>query len=206
MSERPTPPRIVVAGGGVAAVEAVLALRALAGPRPAITMLAPDRAFSPPAASVATPFGFGRPPELELEAFAADYAVELHRGTLTQVDRLAHTVIGANGHAFEYDHALIAVGARRRAAVRGALTFRGPGEIEAVEAVLDDVVAGRARRLVIAIPSTSSWSLPGYELAVMAAVELRSRGVREPDVALVTPELRPLEVFGPAASDAVEQL
>src|SRR3954447_15634777 len=40
----------------------------------------------------------------------------------------------------------------------------------------------------------------------MAAVELRSRGVADPDIALVTPEPRPLEVFGEAAGDAVASL
>jgi sulfide:quinone oxidoreductase len=50
------------------------------------------------------------------------------------------------------------------------------------------------------------WSLPAYELAIMAAVDLRSRGVRDPDVALVTPERHPLEVFGEAAGEAVATL
>ena len=58
------PPHIVIAGGGVAAVEAVAALRALAGPLPRITLLAPEAQLTPRAASVAAPFGFGAPAPL----------------------------------------------------------------------------------------------------------------------------------------------
>src|SRR5215204_5343555 len=140
-------PRVVVIGGGVAALEAVLALRALAGPLPAIALLTPDREFAPPAASVATPFGFGAPPTLSLDRFATDHAVELHRGMLGAVDVAERLAVPVAGEPLAYDHLVIAVGARRRAAVRGALTFRGPAEAEAVEAILDDVASGRARRL-----------------------------------------------------------
>ncbi len=202
MTREPNP-RVVVIGGGVAALEAVLALRALTGRRPAITLLAPDREFAPPAASVATPFGFGLPPTISLDAFAADHGVELHRGMLGEVDVAGHVAVRVAGEPLPYDHLLIAVGARRRAAVRGALTFRGPGEVESVEAILDDVVAGRARRVALVVPSPATWPMPAYELAIMAAIELRSRGVTDAEIAVVTPEGRPLELFGPAAGDAV---
>ena len=202
----PTRPHVVVVGGGVAALEAVLALRALAGTRPAITLLAPEEEFSPPAASVATPFGFGMPAPLPLEPFAADHGVELRRGLLGEVDTHARVAVPMGGEPIAYDHLLIAVGARRRAAVRGALTFRGPGEVEAVERLIGDLASGRARRLAIAVPSSAAWPLPAYELAIMAAVELRSRGVKAPDVCVVTPEEHPLEVFGPEAGGAVATL
>ena len=60
--------------------------------------------------------------------------------------------------------------------------------------------------LAVAVPSSATWSLPAYELAIMAAVELRSRGVPDPDVSVVTPEAHPLEVFGAAAGEAVAGL
>jgi sulfide:quinone oxidoreductase len=40
----------------------------------------------------------------------------------------------------------------------------------------------------------------------MAAVELRSRGLDAPDIALVTPEAQALEIFGPGAAEAVVAL
>ena len=206
MSAKPPAPRVVVAGGGVAALEAILALRALAGRRPSITLLTPELEFAPPAASVASPFGFGPPAALALEPLAASYGVHLRHGTLESVDTTRRVAIAADGAPLEYDHLLIAVGGRRRAAVPGALTFRGPGDVDRVEALLDDMAAGRAERLVVAVPSRETWPLPAYELAIMAAVELRSRGLDAPDIALVTPEAQPLEVFGPAAAEAVVAL
>lgn len=206
MSSKPPPPHVVIAGGGVAAVEAMLALRAIAGRRPAITLLTPDTEFSPPAISVATPFGFGPPTVLPLAPLAERHHVQLRRGLLGEVDTARQVAVPVEDDPLAYDHLLLAVGARRRAAVRGALTFRGPGEVAAVEAMLDEIVAGRGTRLVVAVPTTGTWPLPAYELAIMAAVELRSRGVAAPEVSLVTPETMPLGVFGPDAADAVTGL
>jgi sulfide:quinone oxidoreductase len=206
MTARPPTPRILVAGGGVAALEAVLALRALAGRRPAITLVTPERQFAPPAASVATPFGFGPPSTLPLEPFAATYGVRLLHGALARVDTARRTATLVDGRTLEYDHLLVAVGGRRQIAVPSARTFRGPGDVARVEEALDDMTAGRAERLVVTVPSPETWPLPAYELAVMAAVELRTRGLEAPDVALVTPETQPLEVFGPAAALAARAL
>ena len=190
----------------MAAVEAMLALRALAGRRPAITLLTPDTELSPPAISVASPFGFGLPTAVPLAPLCERHAVQLRLGLLAEVDTARRVAVPVEDDPVSYDHLLLAVGACRRAAVRGALTFRGPGEVAAVEAVLDEIVAGRGTRLVVAVPTTGTWPLPAYELAIMAAVELRSRGVATPEVALVTPETLPLGVFGPEAADAVAEL
>ena len=206
MTAKPPAPRVVVAGGGVAALEAILALRALAGRRPAITLLTPDLEFAPPAASVASPFGFGLPVALALRPLAATHGVHVRQGLLAEVDTTRRRVNLVDGDPLEYDHLLIAIGARRRAAVPSALTFRGPGDVDRVEAVLDDLAAGRTERLAVVIPSLETWPLPAYELAIMAAVELRSRGLNAPDIALVTPEAQPLDLFGPAAGKAVTDL
>src|SRR5436190_95134 len=109
-------PQIVIVGGGVAAVEAVIALRALAGPRPAITLLTP--------------------------------VAEL-------VQRPAS-------------------------------------------------VAAREDRAFV-VPSASGWTLPAYELAIMAAVELRSSG-HVPAITVVTAEPAPLWVFGREAGAAIRDM
>jgi hypothetical protein len=63
-------PRVVIAGGGVAAVEAVLALRDLAGRHVGIDMIVPVPVLPHRPSSVATPFGFGGPPTLDLGELA----------------------------------------------------------------------------------------------------------------------------------------
>jgi sulfide:quinone oxidoreductase len=63
-------PRVVIAGGGVAAIEALLALRHLVGEQVSIELLAPDRTFVHRPSSVAEPFGFGGPGPLDLADLA----------------------------------------------------------------------------------------------------------------------------------------
>jgi sulfide:quinone oxidoreductase len=193
-------PHIVVAGGGVAAVEAVAALRALAGQLPRITLLAPDRELVPRSASVAAPFGFGQPAPLRFEAIARRVRFGRHRATLARVDASARVAFDSYGEPVGYDKLLVAVGARPEPAVPGAIHFMGPGDAPAVAAALDETT-----RLAFVLPTANGWALPVYELAIMAAVELRSRGL-DAEITVVTPEPAPLSVFGPDASAAVAGL
>src|SRR5688572_20025354 len=118
--------RVLIAGSGVAAVEAVLALRHLAGRGFAIDLLAPTHALEHRPASVATPFGLGAPVPLDLHELAQRYDVNLVEGELTGVHVDARAVRLGSGETRAYDHLLIAVGAHPEPALRGALTFRGP--------------------------------------------------------------------------------
>ena len=70
-------PQVVIAGGGVAAIEALLALRHLVGEQVAIALLAPEPRFVHRPSSVAEPFGLGGPASLDLEALARDQGAEL---------------------------------------------------------------------------------------------------------------------------------
>ena len=56
------------------------------------------------------------------------------------------------------------------------------------------------------MPWGAVWSLPIYELALMTADYLAEREVDHVELALVTPEDEPLELFGRAGSDAVREL
>src|SRR5262245_21706484 len=120
--------RVVIAGSGVAAVEAVLALRHMAGRTFALELVAPAHTLVDKPASVATPFGFGAPTAIDLGDLARRYHVELVEGTLAAVDAQAHTVRLADSAVRPYDHLLVAIGARTVDAVPGALTFRGPAD------------------------------------------------------------------------------
>jgi sulfide:quinone oxidoreductase len=55
-------------------------------------------------------------------------------------------------------------------------------------------------------PTRVGWALPLYELALMTAAELRAHGVEDAELFLVTPEARPLDVFGDEASAMVGRL
>ena len=196
--------RVLIAGSGVAAVEAVLALRHLAGRNFEIDLLAPEHALEHRPASVATPFGLGAPPPLDLNRLARRYGVELVQDELLAVDPAAHAARLTSGARWPYDHLLIAVGARPEPALAGALTFRGPVDVPAVERVLAEVTRGDRRHVVVVVPPGSTWPLPAYELAIMAATETRS--VAGATVTLVTPEREPLWIFGDTAGAELREL
>ena len=194
------PPHIVIAGGGVAAIEAVAALRSLAGLRPRITVLTPTQELPPRPDSVAAPFGFGMPSALPYDVIQRKAPFDVHVGTLARVQPEARRVIDDAGHVLEYDALLLAIGAKPLPAVPGAITFAGPADVAAVERVLDETA-----RIAFVVPPGSAWALPVYELAIMAATELRNRG-REPEITVVTPESAPLAAFGAEAGAAITAL
>jgi sulfide:quinone oxidoreductase len=196
--------RVLIAGSGVAAVEAVLALRHLAGRNFDIELLAPAHALEHKPASVAAPFGLGAPPPLDLHELARRYDVTLVEGELAGVDVERRRARLATGDDREYDHLLVAVGARPEAALPGSLTFRGPADVSTLEWVLAELARGHRRQLVIVVPPGGTWPLPAYELAIMAATE--TRAVPDATVTLVTPEREPLWIFGDSAGRAMREL
>ena len=198
--------RVVIAGGGVAAIEALLALHHVAGAHVRITLLAPERRFVHRPSSVAAPFGLGGPAAVELETLVRDYDAQLVRGTLHAVDSARRIAVLGSGRELAYDSLVVAVGAVPRAVVPGAVGFAGPHQTAEIAAVLDRVERGEARRLVFAVPSETTWSLPVYELAMMTAVELRDRGVRDATLGVATAEPEPLRLFGSAAGEAMREM
>jgi sulfide:quinone oxidoreductase len=199
-------PRVVIAGGGVAAIEALLALRHVVGEQVSVTLVAPERSFVHRPLSVAGPFGLGGPAPIDLAELARDHGAELVQGTLDAVDPKHHTVVLGNGAELAYGVLVAAVGAVPKPGVPGAVTFSGPGQTADVAAVLDHVEQGEARRLVFAVPGGATWSLPIYELAMMTAADLRARGVVSVTLGIVTPEPEPLQLFGEAAGAAIREM
>jgi sulfide:quinone oxidoreductase len=195
--------RVLIAGSGVAAVEAILALRHLAGRNFDIDLVAPAHALEHRPASVAAPFGLGAPPPLDLHELARRYDVTLVEDELAAVDVDRRQTRLSSGAARPYDHLLIAVGARTEPALAGALTFRGPVDVPMVDWVVDEFKRGHRRQLTIVVPPGTTWALPAYELAIMAATELRGHDVT---TTLVTPESEPLWIFGDAAGAALREL
>ena len=72
--------------------------------------------------------------------------------------------------------------------------------------LLRELDSHRLKRLLFAVPGGASWPLPVYELALMTATHVAERGLRKVRLSLVTPESRPLELFGNHAAAAVEAM
>jgi sulfide:quinone oxidoreductase len=191
---------VLIVGGGVAALEAALALRELARERVAVSILAPDRHFTYRPLAVGEPFGLGHATRYELQAIGADRGFAVVRDTLATVDADAHHVLTQDGDRIAYDRLLLALGARPRRAVDGALAFRGPQDAGRIADGLRELRT--RRRVVFAVPPVPGWTLPIYELALLTAHwgRLREKAL---ELTVVTPETRPLEVFGAPAGAEV---
>jgi sulfide:quinone oxidoreductase len=195
-------PRVVIAGGGVAALEACLALRdRLTAADLDITLLTPAERFDYRPLSVLEPFeGISRW-SLPLATFAADQDVSVVHDALTAIGPHARVAVTGAGDEIPYDLLLVATGGHAADAVHGALTFRGAREGRAVR----ELLAGQPRSIAFAAPAGATWPLPLYELALLSAAELRRRGAAT-EVLLVTPEDAPLALFGPRASEFAADL
>jgi sulfide:quinone oxidoreductase len=195
--------RVLVAGGGVAGLETVLALQDAAGDRVAPELLAPARHFVYRPLAVVEPFT-DQPAvlRLPLAEFGADRGVTVVRDALARVDADARVVETLGGARRSYDALVVALGARPLEAVPGALTFRGPQDAGRVAEVVRLARERRARRLIFVVPAGVTWSLPLYELVLQAAAAVRGAA----RLTLVTPEPFPLAAFGAPASEAVGAL
>ena len=196
------PLRVLIAGGGVAAVEVLLALRATAGERVAIDLVAPNRELVYRPLSVAEPFGIGHAYRFPLDEIADAHGARIHPGLLTEVDAYAHCVHTSEGELIEYDVLIVATGARQRQGVRGAITLSGD-KIGAYREVLEGLETGT--HLVFALPPGTVWSLPLYEIALMTATWVEARGI-DVKLGIVTPEDLPLGVFGRRVAKTVGDL
>lgn len=198
-------PKVLVAGGGVAALEAMLALRQLAGERVEIELLSPESAFTYRPLDVAEPFRRARVEPLDLAELTRRGGAGHRLGALAAVDADEKRVETEAGERIRYDALVIALGARAREALPGALTFRGAPDLAAFGRLLAELERGQARALAFVLPGESTWPLPLYELALMTARHLAERHHRA-EITLVTHEAAPLELFGQQASEAIGEL
>lgn len=198
--------RVLIAGGGVAALESALALQNIAADRVTVELLAPESHFWYRPLSVTAPFQLGEVARFELHTLARQVGASLTSGALTGIDAWRHVAYTSTNKQITYETLLVACGALPLPAVSGALTFRGPADIELIEHLLAELVLGDVRSVAFVIPWGAVWSLPAYELALLTAGHVRARGVRNVELTLVTPEAEPLQLFGQPASDAVKAL
>ena len=87
----------MIAGGGVAGLEAMLALRDLAGDRVEVELLSPAREFVYRPMLVAEPFGTARALRLELEPLVAAAGARHRAESLVSVDPRDRTVTTGTG-------------------------------------------------------------------------------------------------------------
>ena len=194
--------RVVIAGGGVAALETAIALRTLAPELVDITLVAPTDRFRFRAASVGEPFGRAEVHRFDLRSICSDIGVGLRSGALTAVAPDERTATIGGDEQIEFDALVVACGAEARPVVPGAFTFRGPEDAEELQALVEAIDRGQVHSVAFAIPASVGWTLPAYELALLTA----GRADPRVTVSIVTPEEEPLVAFGGEASAEVRRL
>ena len=198
---------VVIAGGGVAALETLLALRSLAGHLVDVTLVSPTPQFVYRPVTVAEAFDRAQARVYDLaEILAEQGGGELILDTLADVEARGRIAVTVGGRRISFDALVVATGAVPRAPFPGAFTFGGRDDVPVLRGLLHDLTSGRAGSVALALPSERMWPLPLYELALMTAAHLNEHGAGEVKVTLVTPEEVPLELFGHAATDAVRSL
>jgi len=200
--------RVLIAGGGVTAIETALALQAFAPDLAEVSLLAPDEPLELTPLSVLEPFDGYVTPSYPLEPIARAAGAALVPGRLARVEAEGHAVVTEDGLRLGYERLVIAVGGRRQAFLDGAMTFAGPSEVGAVREMLGRIRRGAAQgvrtRIAFVVPPGAGWPLPAYELALLTADHLSRARVRDAaELALVTAEDRPLAAFGEAAASEV---
>jgi len=185
-----------------------LALRALAGDRVDMTVVAPELKFINWSMSVDQPFKPQRVRGLRLEDTAAELGARWHRGALDRVQPERHLAVTKDGDELSYDVLVLALGAHpeREWSSEDVLTYHGTRDGPSYRLLLAKLREGRVNRLAFVKPGGASWPLPLYDLALMTSAECRAHDLSGVELSLVTPEEEPLAIFGHAASAAIRRL
>ncbi|MEA2142715.1 MAG: sulfide:quinone oxidoreductase [Solirubrobacteraceae bacterium] len=194
--------RVVIAGGGIAGLEALLALRALADQRVELTLVAPDVEFAYRPVAAGVPFAVGRSRRIRLDRVARDANAGFVAGTVESVNTDEKLVRTSGSGALEYDALVLAVGAQPVSAIPRAMTWDDRSDSEMLGGLMQDFEHGYSRRLAVVVPPGPVWPLRAYELALVITMAARSMSV-DIETTIVTPQPSPLAVL---AAPALEQL
>ncbi len=200
-----TPLRVLIAGGGVAALEEALALRELAGERVSTTLLAPEPEFVYRPMRVLEPFARSGAKSYSLAELASDIGFELVRDGFRWLDAPAAVVHTEQEKALAYDALLLAMGARLHPAFTHGLTIDDRQLDDQLHGLIQDVEGGYTHSIAFVAPTEMPWPLPIYELALMTARRAYEMQI-DVSITIATPEDQPLAIFGSAVSEAVAQL
>ena len=198
--------RVVICGGGIAAVEGLLRLRRMTGDACDVTLLSPADELRYRPVAVQEPFARPAAPRFPLRRIAQETGAEWVQDTLDRVETDTRQVYTGAGGALPYDALLVAIGAGTQVPYENVTVFDDAQPDETYHGIVQDVEEGYTTKLAFLLPEGPAWPLPAYELALMTAQRARSMSLDDLQVDIVTAEPAPLAPFGQGASDAVQDL
>ncbi len=197
--------RVVIVGGGVAALETALALADLGRDLTDVTVIAPNTEFVYRPMVVREPFADGAARRYPLVPIVRDAGARLLHGELGWIDPVRRTIHTKADEAIEYDALLLALGASISKHYKHALTIDDRDLDETMHGLIQDVEGGFIHKLAFVAPGRMAWPLPLYELALMTAGRAYDMGI-DLETTIVTPEDAPLAIFGASASSSIAEL
>ena len=203
---RQEPPRTLIVGGGIAGLEALLALHDLAEERANLTLVSPESDFTYKPLLVEEPFSFTPAERRELAPVLSELGGDFVQNGVARVLADDHALELDDGSRLEYEILVVCAGGRPRDPFRQAVTFRVGGPELEVDALLLRAAAGAAKTLAFIVPPGVTWPLPIYELALMTRRRAEETGHSHVQLKVITPETAPLIMFGRPASQAVAEL
>jgi sulfide:quinone oxidoreductase len=206
----------LILGGGIAGLEALLALRDLAGDRAEATLVAADPDFVYKPLIVEEPFTYQAAEHRDLEHAVTELGARFVRGIARAVRPDMHSIVLVEGEGYDfgytgelgYDLLVVCIGGRSQAAYRHVVTFRfrSVGDPLEVEDLIARAEAHESKTLAFVVPPGVTWSLPVYELALLTRRLTEETGRRDLRLEVLTPEESPLILFGRPASEGVAEL
>jgi sulfide:quinone oxidoreductase len=197
--------RVIVVGGGVAALETALALADLSPELTDVSVLAPNTEFVYRPMVVREPFSYATAQRYPLAQIVSDAGALLLQGELGWIDPPARTIHTKADQAIEYDVLVLALGAKVTRRYPHALTIDDRDLDETLHGLLQDIEGDFVHELAFVAPARMAWPLPLYELAMMTAGRAYDMQIKL-KTTIVTPEDSPLAIFGSTASRAVVEL
>lgn len=196
------PLRVLIAGGGIAGLEALLALADMARDRVEVTLVAPEAEFTYKPMIVDEPFSLNPAERHELAPICKSFGATFVQQPIVAIRPDEHRAELGDGSSVDYDAALVAVGAPPRPAFEGATTLRAGGPTLDIRELLTAAAADESGLLALVVPPGVAWPLPIYEVALMAESRAHELGL-DLRIEIFTPEEAPLIMFGSVASESV---
>lgn len=214
-STQPQEPRIVVAGGGFAGLEAIFYLKKRLGSRAQLTLVSDVEVFQFKPNTIYIPFG--RDPEryrIPIREGVGKRGIDFRVERVEAVDPIER-MLQTDQSSIPFDYLFLATGATMRPGeipglAEHAATIWTPEEMMKLRHGIERIVAaareGKRQEVLFLVPPNNKCSGPLYELVFMTDTWLRRQEVRQwVLLTYATYEKGYIQAFGPRLNETVER-